>query len=142
LRSNSITAAEQSRHFNRFNEAIEEQARSGEPVRFTDAPSVTEKPVDSMCRSLFFGYVEPFTPWQNWQINQSTELLALKHLRSSNFYQAFQFPKSDSVIRSVGVISTITAEREARYLEIVAVHLHVILAAIFAFSSRIFALHR
>ena len=111
-------------------------------MRFTDAPSATEKPVDRMRRSLFSVYVEPFTPGQNCQINQLMELLALKDQRSSNFHQAFKFPESDRVMRSVGVISTITAEREARYLEIVALHLHVILAAIFAFSSRIFALHR
>ena len=43
-----------------------------------------------MCRSPFFVYVELFTPGQNWQINQSTELLALKDQRLSNFYQAFQ----------------------------------------------------
>lgn len=42
-----------------------------------------------MCRSPFFVYVELFTPGQNWQINQSTELLALKDQRLSKDMSRF-----------------------------------------------------
>ena len=80
-------------------------------MRFTDAPSATEKPVDSVRRSLFFVYVELFTPGQNCQINQSTELLALKDQRSSNFYQAFQSSGARRRHEVRGVISTITRRK-------------------------------